>query len=137
MLGINYAVLFGILGALLNIIPYIGGLIALILFSVIALVTKEPIYVVYVIGLYTIIQFVDNNYIVPKVVGSKVKLNALVSLLAVIAGAALWGIPGMFLSIPIVAILKLLFDRIDSLKPWGFLMGEVTDSRVRQDKTTS
>ncbi len=124
VLGIQYAILLGIIGALLNIIPYLGGLIAVVLFMIIALITKSPVYVLYVAALYTIIQFIDNNYIVPKVVGSKVKLNALVSLIAVIAGAALWGIPGMFLSIPLIAILKLLFDRIDSLKHWGFLMGD-------------
>jgi len=124
ILGIQYAILLGILGAFLNIIPYIGGLIAVAIYMIIALITKSPVYVLYVAALYTVIQFVDNNYIVPKVVGSKVKLNALVSLIAVIAGAALWGIPGMFLSIPLIAILKLLFDRIDSLKHWGFLMGD-------------
>lgn len=124
ILGIEYAVLLGILGALLNVIPYIGGIITMALFMVIAMATKSPVYVLYVIGLYTLIQFIDNNYIVPKIVGSKVKLNALVSLVVVIAGAALWGIPGMILSIPLTAILKLILDRIESLKPWGFLLGD-------------
>jgi predicted PurR-regulated permease PerM len=125
LLGINYAILLGILGALLNIIPYVGGLVGVVMFMLIAMVTKEPQYMIYVVVLYTVIQFIDNNFIVPKVVGSKVKLNALVSLVAVLCGAALWGIPGMFLSIPIIAILKLLFDRIDPLKSWGFLLGEI------------
>ncbi|NUO00575.1 MAG: AI-2E family transporter [Saprospiraceae bacterium] len=123
-LGIEYAILLGIIGALLNIIPYLGGMIAVVLFMAIAFVTKSPVYVLYVFALYTFIQFVDNNYIVPKIVGAKVKLNALVCLMAVIAGAALWGIPGMFLSIPLMAIIKLLFDRVDALKPWGFLLGD-------------
>jgi len=74
--------------------------------------------------LYAFIQFIDNNYIVPKIVGSKVKLNALVCIIGVISGAALWGIPGMFLAIPLLAIIKLIFDRIEPLKPWGFLLGE-------------
>lgn len=125
ILGIDYAILLGIIGALLNIIPYIGGLIAMTLFMIVALVTKSPEAALYVFLLYTVIQFVDNNYIVPKIVGAKVRLNALVCLIAVIAGAALWGIPGMFLSIPLMAIVKLLFDRIESLKPWGFLMGDM------------
>ncbi len=124
ILGIEYAILIGIIGALLNIIPYLGGIIAVALFMAIAFVTKSPVYVVYVFALYAFIQFVDNNYIVPRIVGAKVKLNALVCLVAVIAGAALWGVPGMFLSIPLTAILKLLFDRIESLKPWGFLLGD-------------
>jgi predicted PurR-regulated permease PerM len=82
--------------------------------------------VLYVVILYTIIQLIDNNFIVPKIIGSKVKLNALISILAVITGAAIWGIPGMSLSIPLQAILKLIFDRVDPLKPWGFLLGDTT-----------
>ena len=131
-LGINYALLLGVIGALLNIIPYIGGLIAMILFMIIALVTKEPAYVIYVAVLYGIIQFIDNNFIVPRIIGAKVKLNALVSLMGVIAGAALWGISGMFLSIPLIAILKLLFDRIEPLKPYGFLLGDSNTTKIIQ-----
>ena len=132
LLGIEYAVLLGILSAFLNIIPYIGGLIGVAVFMLIALLTKSPEYVFYVLGLYALIQFVDNNYIVPKIVGSRVKLNALTSLIAVLVGAALWGIPGMFLSIPLAAIIKLIFDRLPEMKPWGFLMGE--PEKVEIDK---
>lgn len=124
VLGIKYAILLGIIGAFLNIIPYIGGIIGVFIFAIVALITKSPVYVLYVIALYTLIQFIDNNYIVPKIVGSKVKLNALISLLAVIAGAALWGIPGMFLSIPITAIIKVVFDHSESMKAWGYLLGD-------------
>lgn len=126
LLGIDYAILLGIAGALLNVIPYIGGIAGVLIFMVVALVTKPPIYVLYVFMLYVIIQFIDNNYIVPKIVGSKVKLNALVSIIAVILGAALWGIPGMFLSIPIIAIVKLILDRIEPLEPWGFLLADTS-----------
>jgi predicted PurR-regulated permease PerM len=124
ILGIEYAILFGVLGAFLNIIPYLGGAITMFLFAAIALVTKSPIYALYVVAMYAVIQFIDNNYIVPKIVGSKVKLNAFISLLTVIAGAALWGIPGMFLSIPLTAVVKLILDRIESLKSWGYLLGD-------------
>lgn len=123
LLGINYAILLGICAALLNIIPYLGGVITMFLFMLVALVTKEPIYIIYVVAMYSFIQFIDNNYLVPKIIGSKVKLNALVSLLAVILGAALWGIPGMFLFIPLIAILKVILDRIESVKTWGYLLG--------------
>ncbi len=131
ILGIKYAILFGLLGALLNVVPYIGGIIAVALFMIIALVTKSPIYAFYVLVLYTVIQFIDNHYIVPKIIGSKVKLNALICLIAVICGAALWGVPGMFLSIPLTAIIKLIFDNIDSLKPWGFLLGDTTPPLIK------
>jgi predicted PurR-regulated permease PerM len=124
ILGIQYAVLLGVVAAILNAIPFIGGIIGIFLFVVIALVSKSPIYVVYVVALYSLIQFIDNHYIIPKIIGSKVKLNALVCLIAVVMGGVLWGVPGMFLSIPLTAIIKVIFDRIDSLKSWGFLLGD-------------
>ncbi len=124
ILGIEYAIILGIIGALLNIIPYIGGIIAVILFMTIAFVTKSSSYALWVLVIHLFIQFVDNHYIIPKIVASKVKINALISIVAVLAGGALWGIPGMFLSIPLTAILKVIFDHIHSLKPWGFLLGD-------------
>ena len=131
ILGIDYAILLGIIGALLNVIPYIGGIIGVTIFMIIAFVTKSPVYIIYVIAIYSIIQFVDNHYIVPKIVASKVKINALFAIVVVIAGNALWGIPGMFLSIPLLAIVKLIFDHIESLKPWGFLLGDTMPPLVK------
>ncbi len=122
ILGIEYAILLGIIGALLNVIPYIGGIISVAIFMVVALVTKSPVYMIYIIVIYSIIQFVDNHYIVPKIVASKVKINALFAIVVVIAGNALWGIPGMFLSIPLLAIVKLICDNIESLKPLGIFI---------------
>ena len=125
ILGIEYAILLGILGALLNLIPYIGGLVAVALPMAVALATEaSPVYALYILIIYYIIQLIDNNYIVPKIVASKVKLNALFSIVVVIAGNMLWGIPGMFLSIPLLAIVKLICDHVEPLKPWGFLLGD-------------
>jgi predicted PurR-regulated permease PerM len=73
---------------------------------------------------------VDNNYIVPKI-GSKVKLNALFSLLVVFVGNAILGIPGMFISIPLLAIVKLVCDHIEPLKPWGFLLGDTMPPLIK------
>jgi predicted PurR-regulated permease PerM len=131
-LGIEYAILLGILGALLNLIPYIGGLVAVALPMMIAIATKDSAwYAMYVLILYYIIQLIDNNYLVPKIVASKVRINALFSMIAVIAGGALWGIPGMFLSIPLLAIVKLIFDHIEPLKPYGFLLGDTMPSLLK------
>jgi predicted PurR-regulated permease PerM len=132
ILGIEYAILIGIIGALLNVIPYIGGLIAVALPMMIAIATKTSAwYALYVLAAYYFIQLVDNNYIVPKIVASKVKINALFSIIVVLAGNALWGIPGMFLSIPLLAIVKLIFDHIEPLKPWGFLLGDTMPSLLK------
>lgn len=125
VLGIEYAILLGILGALLNVIPYIGGLVAVALPMAVALATKStPMFAFYVLALYYLIQLIDNNIIVPLIVSSKVKINALFAILVVFAGNALWGVSGMFLSIPLLAIVKLICDHIESLKPWGFLLGD-------------
>ena len=125
ILGIEYAVVLGILAAVLNVIPYIGGIIAVALPMMVALVTKSSAwYAFYVLVAYYIIQLIDNNYIVPYIVASKVKINALFSVIVVLAGNALWGVPGMFLSMPLLAIVKLICDHIEPLKPWGFLLGD-------------
>jgi predicted PurR-regulated permease PerM len=125
ILGINYAILLGIIGALLNVIPYIGGLVAVALPMIVALATKPtPFYALYVLVIYYFIQLIDNHYIVPKIVASKVKINALFAIIVVLVGNAIWGIPGMFLSIPLLAIVKLICDHIEPLKPWGFLLGD-------------
>jgi predicted PurR-regulated permease PerM len=125
ILGIDYAVLLGILAAILNMIPYIGMLIAGILCMLITLSTSQDMSdVIWVAVILTVVQFIDNNLIMPKVVSSKVKINALITILGVLVGGALGGISGMFLSIPAIAILKVIFDRIDELKPWGMLLGD-------------
>lgn len=124
LLGVDYAILFGVIGAILNLIPYIGGIIAVSLPMMYALAMLSPWTSLFVLMLYALIQFVDNNYIIPKLVGANVKINALVSIVVVITGGAMWGIPGMFLSIPLTAIIKVIFDHIPPLKPWGFLLGD-------------
>lgn len=125
LLGIEYAIILGVLGAILNLIPYIGAIVGALFPMIIAIITKpSPWYALLVLALYIFVQFIDNNIIIPKIVASKVKINALVTIMAVILFGTLWGIPGMFLAIPFTAIIKLIFDHIDILKPWGFLMGD-------------
>lgn len=124
-LGIDYAIMLGIIGALVNVIPYLGGIVAVALPMMVALATKDSgWYALYVLVAYYFIQLIDNNYIVPIIVSSKVKINALFSIIVVFAGNELWGISGMFLSLPLLAIVKLVFDHIEPLKPWGFLLGD-------------
>lgn len=125
ILGVKYALLIGVIGAILNMLPYIGGLIAIALPVLMATVTKDGYTTqLGIIAAYGVIQFIDNNILVPRIVSSKVQINALVSIIVVLLGNALWGVAGMFLSIPIIAVLKIIFDRIDDLKPWGKLLGD-------------
>jgi predicted PurR-regulated permease PerM len=132
ILGIDYAILLGIIAPLLNVIPYIGGVVAVALPMMVAVATKTSAwYAFYVLAFYYFIQLIDNHYIVPYIVASKVKINALFSIIVVLVGNALWGIPGMFLSIPLLAIVKLMFDHIESVKPWGFLLGDTMPPIVK------
>jgi predicted PurR-regulated permease PerM len=125
ILGVPYALLLGVITGLLNLIPYVGILIAGVL-SIIATLTVSnefPI-VLGVIVINVIVQLVDNNVIVPLVVSSKVRINAIISVIAIVIGGAVAGVAGMFLAIPLLAILKVIFDRIESLEPWGYLIGD-------------
>jgi predicted PurR-regulated permease PerM len=130
ILGVKYAVLLGVIGAILNVVPYIGGVIAILLPVLMSFVTKDGFTTpILIVVSYTVIQFLDNNVIVPRVVSSKVSVNALISVLVVLLGGTLWGVSGMFLSIPFVAVLKIICDRIEELKPWGKLLGDKMPAR--------
>ncbi len=130
LLGVEYAILLGVIGALLNMLPYIGGIIAIALPVIIAAVTKDGFTTpLLIVAAYTVIQFIDNNFLVPFLVSSRVKINAFFSVVVVLLGGALWGVAGMFLSIPFVAILKIIFDRLPEMKPWGKLLGDEVPTR--------
>ena len=125
LLGVKYAVLLGFLGALINVLPFIGGIVAVLLPVLIATVTKDGFQTqLEIIIAYIVIQFIDNHFLIPYIVSSRVKVNALISIVIVLLGGAVWGISGMFLSIPFIGVLKIIFDRIPELKPWGKLIGD-------------
>jgi predicted PurR-regulated permease PerM len=117
--------LLGFITGLFNIIPYIGIFTSLVLSTLITIGTAaSTTTIILVMATIVAIHLVDSNFLLPFIVGSKVKINALITLLGVIIGEMFWGISGMFLSIPVIAICKIVFDRIESLKPWGLLLGD-------------
>ncbi len=125
ILGIKYAILLGLITGLFNIIPYIGIFTALLLSTLITFATGASGATILIVGIVIIgIHLIDSNLLLPVIVGSKVKINALITVLSVVIGEMLWGIPGTFLAIPVIAIAKIIFDRIESLKPWGILLGD-------------
>lgn len=128
LLGIEYPFFFGFLCALLLLVPYIGIIIGSLLPALIALATKDSYwYAVGVIGIFGFIQFLEGNFITPKITGTKVSLNAFVSILSIVLFSMLWGIPGMILALPITASLKVIFDHSENMKEIGFLLGEAKD----------
>jgi Predicted permease len=125
ILGIKYAVFLALFAALLNLIPYVGMLIANIICITITLITSDQISNALWAGvILAVVQFLDNNFGMPMIVGNKVRINALVTIIAVIVGGTLCGIPGMFLAIPGLAVLKVIFDKVPELQPWGALLGD-------------
>lgn len=125
VLGIKYALLLGVITGLFNIIPYIGIFTALVLSSLITFATAASTSTIIAVAIIIVVMhLIDSNILLPVIVGSRVKINAFITLLAVVLGEKLWGISGMFLSVPVVAILKIIFDNVDSLNAWGMLLGE-------------
>lgn len=125
IIGLEYAILLGIITGILNLIPYIGILIAGVLAVLVSLTTNTDFSMILgVVIINVVVQLIDNNLLVPMIVSSKVEINAFVSIAGIIAGGALAGISGMFLAIPILAILKVIFDRIPPLEAWGYLLGD-------------
>jgi predicted PurR-regulated permease PerM len=138
IIGIEYAIFLAVLTAILNMIPYIGMVIATLICMAITLTTSNEISpVLWVAVVLFFVQLIDNNFLMPYVVSSKVKINALVSIVGVLIGGALGGVSGMFLSIPGLAIMKAVFDRVDGLQPWGMLLGDdqALDRRTRRHKS--
>lgn len=121
--GIKYALLLGVLAAVLNIIPYLGIYTAAGIAGIITLSNSTPNHALVAIIILVVIHFIDANILMPRIVGSRVKMNPLITIIAVLAGSLLWGIAGMFLFIPLAGILKIVFERVDGFKPWAILMG--------------
>ncbi|KAF2337186.1 AI-2E family transporter [Flavobacterium daemonense] len=124
IIDVKYFILLGLITGILNLIPYIGILIAGIITVLASLTGSGEISIILgILIVNVIVQLIDNNLLVPLIINSKVEINAFVSIIGIIIGGAAAGISGMFLAIPLLAILKIIFDRIESLEAWGYVMG--------------
>ncbi len=135
ILGVKYGFFLALLAALLNLIPYVGMLVANVLCMAITLVSSDKLSSVLWVGLIlAIVQLWDNNFGMTFIVGNKVRINGLVTIIGVFAGGALCGVLGMFLAIPGLAVLKVIFDKVPELQPWGALLGDniANDKIVKQ-----
>lgn len=125
ILGLPHAILFGVLTSMLNIIPYIGVMIGSTLPILMAFLTKDAMgYTLGVAAVCFFVQFLDNNFITPYVVGSSVSINPLTATVVLIGSSLVWGIPGMILCMPLTGMAKVVCDNVESLKPYGYLLGE-------------
>lgn len=123
-LGIEHAILFAAFAAVLNIIPFVGPLLGSIIPIIYALVTKDSLfYPIAVLGAFMIIQTAESNLLTPNIVGKNVSLNPLITLITLFMGAAVWGVIGMVLFIPLAAIVKEIMAHIDGLQAYAYVMG--------------
>ncbi len=131
LLGIPYAIFFGFFAAFLLLIPYFGILIGSLLPIIMALITKDSaMYGVGVAAAFSFIQFLEGNFITPYVVGSKISVNPLMAIIALLLGAVVWGVAGMALALPLTAVMKVIFDHFSKLKTFGFMLGDPAIDRT-------
>jgi predicted PurR-regulated permease PerM len=134
--GIPHALLIGIIFAILNLIPYIGALFGNVIGVLLTLSSSQELGpVITVLIVIAAVQFLDNNILMPRIVGGKVRINALASLAGVFLGGALAGVTGMFLSLPVIAVLKVIFDRTEEFKQWAVLFGDELPGNKKQKKS--
>lgn len=126
-LGVKYALLLGVIGAIVNIIPYLGTIITCVLTALITLTTNSPATVLWSVVSIIVIHMIDVNILMPKIMASRVNINALASIIGVITGSVLWGLPGTFMAMPIMAMMKVVFEEITPLRPFAVLMGDDTE----------
>ena len=123
--GVKSAILISIIAALLSLIPYVGNIIGYVLAMAMAAFTgADAVGFLGVTITFVIAQFVESYILEPYIVGKKVDLNPIITIIVVVLGGAVWGVTGMIISIPVFAILKIIFDHIPVLNPLGYLLGE-------------
>ncbi|MEP6595231.1 MAG: AI-2E family transporter [Ginsengibacter sp.] len=124
VLGVKYALLIAVIAAVLNIIPYLGIYIAAAFGMLITITNGSSNLAIEVGIIFIIVHFVDANILMPHIVGGRVKINPFITIVAVFMGRLVWGVPGMFLFIPLTAIIRIISENVDELKPWSILIGE-------------
>jgi predicted PurR-regulated permease PerM len=135
-LGIDHAIFFGILSGVLTIIPYVGIFIGALFPFLMALITKDSMwYAMGVVIVFTVVQFLEGNFITPRITGSKVSINALAAIIALLIGGKILGIAGMILAVPGIGVLKILLSYSERLKHFVILLGDDDPKEQRRDPT--
>ena len=139
IIGIENALFFGVMVAFINIIPYIGSVAGSAIVVLYTLITRDSLITPAVVALFFIVlQQIDSYILTPKITGSKIQLNALFTIMALLLGSLVWGVAGMILFVPFLGAAKVVFDHVESLKPYGNLIGdrEVSPTKKAVPKNT-
>jgi predicted PurR-regulated permease PerM len=134
ILGIDHAIFFGVLSGMLTIIPYIGIFIGATLPALFALLTKDSLWYAFgVIAMFSFIQFLEGNFITPRITGSKVSINALAAIVALLIGGKILGVAGMILAVPITGVLKVVLSHSTHLKPFVLLIEDSNGESLKNE----
>jgi len=124
LIGLKYPLLLGVISALFSFIPYFGNIIGGIVVLIFSLLTQDSTVIAFRVVIFTlVVHFVENNILSPNIVGNNIRMNPFIIIIGLIMGAMIWGIPGMLVTIPFLAILKIILKRIPSMQAFAFLMG--------------
>ena len=130
IIGVENPFFFAIICGLLEIVPFIGNITGTTITLMVTAIQGASLFtLVSIIGTYGLIQFIQGWILEPIIVGSQVKINPLSTIVALVLGEIIWGLPGVFLAIPLIAMIKIICDHIEPLKPYGFLIGEVNSKK--------
>ncbi len=141
LIGLKHPILFGTIAAILNFIPYFGTIFGFsIPFSISLVIMDSPAYAIKILIMFFIVQFSENNLLTPNIVGNKLKINPLAIIIGVLFGGSVWGLPGMFAVVPVIAMIKIICMSIPQLNSWGYLLGveklpeKITENDLPQTK---
>lgn len=124
LIGVEYAIMLGVLSALMNFIPYFGTLIGgAIPLTYTLMVQGSPQKSLWVLLFFLLIQFTENNILTPNITGNQVNINPMFTILSIIIGGMLWGLPGMFVAVPLLGMFKVYCDHHRDLRAWSYLLG--------------
>ncbi len=124
LIGIQSPLFWGIIVSLLNVIPYVGTIIGFGAVTIFALIVSGPLTALFAIIMFLVIQFIDNNFLTPRITGGQIAINSLAAIISIIIWGMIWGVIGMVLALPILGLIKIICDTFPDLQPIGYLLGD-------------
>lgn len=123
LIGVQSPIMMGVIAAILNLIPFVGTIFGFGIVFLFTLATQSIGIALGVLGMFFVVQFLDNNVLTPNITASKIRLNPFFAILAILVGNLVWGVPGMFVALPFLAMIKIICDNTKRWQPLGELLG--------------
>lgn len=124
LIGVQSPLFWGLIVSILNVIPYVGTIIGFGAVVIFSLIVSGPLTALFAIIMFLVIQFIDNNFLTPRITGGQIAINSLAAILSIIVWGMIWGVIGMVIALPILGLIKIICDTIPGLQPIGYLLGD-------------